>query len=161
MTTYARISNSVVQEVIDFDPSGRFTSEIAALFTQVPDGTGAMDTDNGDGTFTQYVPPVVVPPAPVPTPVDPTEWLIDIGPFYDRFGAAKMAVLTSTDAGVKAILSDVAIRKWLDLQRVDVASSLAYIGSVLPSVTGPLQASILTTPVTAEENLALRKLYFS
>lgn len=161
MTTYARIINSTVQEVIDFNPSGRFTGEIAALFTQVPDGTKANDILNQDGSWTVYVPPVVVPPEPTPPPVDPTEWLIDIGPFYDRLGAAKMAVLTSTDAGVKAILSDVSIRKWIDLQRVDVASSLAYIGSVVPSVTGPLQASILTTPVTAEENLALRKLYFS
>lgn len=161
MTTYARIINSVVQEAIDFDPAGRFTSEIAALFTQVPDGTGAMDTDNGDGTFTQYVPPVVVPPEPVPTPVDPTEWLIDIGPFYDRFGAVKMAVLTSADAGVVAIRADVSIRKWIDLQRVDVAQSLAYIETKVPTLTPVLQAAILTTPVTAEENLALRKLYFS
>lgn len=101
-----------------------------------------------------------LPPAtPVTTP-DPTTWFIDIGPFYDRFGAAKMAVLTSTDAGVKAILADVQIRKWIDLERADVASSLAYIGTVVPSLTGSLQTEILTTPVTADENLALRKLYF-
>lgn len=102
-------------------------------------------------TFAPPVPPVVV---------DPCEWLIDIGPFFDRFGAAKMAVLTSADAGVKAILSDVQVRKWIDLQRADVASSLAYIGSKVPSVDATLQTAILTTPVTAEENLALRKLYF-
>ena len=96
----------------------------------------------------------------VETPVDPCQWLIDLGPFYDRFAGAKMAVLTSADAGVKAILSDVAVRKWIDLQRADVASSLAYIGSVVPALTGALQTSIRTTPVTAEENRALRKLYF-
>lgn len=99
------------------------------------------------------------PPVP-PSVVDPCEWLIDIGPFFDRFGAAKMAVLTSADAGVKAILSDVQVRKWIDLKRADVASSLAYIGSKVPSVDATLQTAILTTPVTAEENLALRKLYF-
>ena len=93
--------------------------------------------------------------------VDPTAWFIDIGPFYDRFGAAKMAVLTSTDVGVKAIMTDVQIRKWIDLQRADVASSLAYIGSVVAALTPAIQTAILTTPVTAEENLALRKLYFS
>lgn len=102
-----------------------------------------------------------LPPAPPPAPVaDPCEWLIDIGPFYDRFGAAKMAVLTSNDAGVKAIMSDVSIRKWIDLRRADVASSLAYIGSVVPSVNGALQTAILTTPVDVEENRALRKMYF-
>ena len=91
---------------------------------------------------------------------DPCLWLMDIGPFYDRFGPAKMAVLTSVDVGVKAILSDVSIRKWIDLQRADVASSLAYIGTKVPALTGALQTAILTTPVVAEENRALRKLYF-
>ena len=92
--------------------------------------------------------------------VDPCEWLIDIGPFYDRFGPAKMAVLTSTDAGVKAILSDTGVRKWIDLKRTDVASSLAYIGTKVPAVDATLQTAILTTPVAVEENRALRKLYF-
>ena len=93
--------------------------------------------------------------------VDPCEWLIDIGPFFDRFGAAKLAVLTSADATVKAILQDIQVRKWIDLKRADVASSLAYVGSKVPSVDATLQAAILTTPVAAADNLALRKLYFS
>lgn len=96
-----------------------------------------------------------------PEAVNPVEWLIDIGPFFDRFGAAKMAVLTSTDAGVKAILADTQVRKWIDLQRADVSQSVAYIGSVVAAVTPALQTAILTTPVTPDENQALRKLYFS
>jgi hypothetical protein len=104
-----------------------------------------------------YANGVFTPPEPS---VDPCQWLIDLGPFYDRFGAAKMAVLTSSDAGVKAILNDVSVRKWIDLQRADVGTSLAYIGSVVPALTGALQTSIRTTPVGAEENRALRKLYF-
>lgn len=99
------------------------------------------------------------PEPPIP-PADPCEWLIDLGPFYDRFGAAKMAVLTSSDAALKAILQDVNIRKWVDLQRADVAQALAYVGSVVPSVTPALQAAILTTAVSDEENRALRALYF-
>lgn len=90
-----------------------------------------------------------------------TEWLIDIGTFFDRFGAAKLAVLSSPDATVKAILSDVYARKWIDLKRADVAQSLAYIGTKVPSVTPELISSVLTTPVTEAENFALRKLYFS
>ena len=158
MTTYARITNNTVQEVIDFDPAGRFTSEIAAMFTPVPNGTKAMDKLNIDGTWTVYVPPVA---PPAPAPINPTQWLIDIGPFYDRFGAAKMAVLTSVDPAVVAIRADVAIRKWIDLTRTDVAQSLGYIGTKVPTLTAILQASILTNPVVPEENLALRKLYFS
>ena len=113
---------------------------------------------NGAVVKQHYFAPVT-PEPPVPV-VDPCEWLIDLGPFYDRFGAAKMAVLTSADAGVKAILSDVAVRKWIDLQRADVATSLVYIGSVVPALTGALQTAIRTTPVTADENRALRKLFF-
>ena len=96
-----------------------------------------------------------------PAPANPTEWLIDIGAFFDRFGAAKMVVLTSTDPGVKAIIADTQVRKWVDLQRPDVAQSVAYIGTVVAAVTPALQTAILTTPVTPEENLALRKLYFA
>ncbi len=101
-------------------------------------------------------------PAPVQEPKPkPCEWLIDIGPFFDRFGAAKMAVLTSSDAGVQAIIKDTQIRKWLDLKLPEIASAVAYVGTKVPSVTQELQESILNTPVEEKENLALRKLYFS
>lgn len=98
---------------------------------------------------------------PQPVPVNETEFLIDIGPFMDRFSTAKLAVLTSTDATVKAIVQDMMARKWIDLKRADVATSLAYIGTVVPAVTPALQQSILNDAVTSVENLALRKLYFS
>ena len=94
-------------------------------------------------------------------PAPAWEWLIDIGPFFDRYGAAKMAVLTSADAGVQAILKDTQIRKWLDLKLPEMAQSVAYVGTKVPAVTVELQAAILTTPVAPSENLALRKLYFS
>ena len=101
------------------------------------------------------------PPAPTAPPVAETAWLIDVGPFFDRTTTAKMAILTSTDPTVKAIIADLQVRKWVDLKRTDVAQGLAYIGSVVPSLTGTLQTAILTTPVSAADKLALRKLYFS
>lgn len=94
-------------------------------------------------------------------PNKPWEWLIDIGSFFDRFGATKMAVLTSSDLGVQAILKDTQVRKWLDLKLPEIASAVAYVGTKVPSVTQELQESILNTPVAETENLALRKLYFS
>ena len=98
----------------------------------------------------------------IPQQVDTTTaWFIDIGPFMDRFVTAKMAVLTSADVNVRAIIQDMMGRKWIDLKRGDVAQSLAYIGSVVAALTPAIQTAILTTPVAAEENLALRKLYFS
>ena len=102
-----------------------------------------------------------VPDTPEQTPAPAWEWFIDIGPFFDRFGAAKMAVLTSSDVGVQAIIKDTQVRKWLDLKLPELASALAYIGTKVPSVTQELQKSILNTPVAETENLALRKLYFS
>ena len=90
-----------------------------------------------------------------------TEWLIDIGTFFDRFGSAKLAVLSSPDAIVQAILRDVQARKWIDLKRPDVAQVLALISTKVSGVTPELIDAVLNTPVTQEENFALRKLYFS
>ncbi len=102
-----------------------------------------------------------VPNTPDQVPAPAWEWLIDIGPFFDRLGPAKMAVLTISDAGVQAIIKDTQVRKWLDLKLPEIASALAYVGTKVPSVTQELQESILNTPVEEKENLALRKLYFS
>lgn len=90
-----------------------------------------------------------------------TTWLMDIGPFFDRFGPAKMAVLTSADAGVIAIVKDCQSRKWINIKLPEVASSLAYIGSKVPAVDASLQAYITNTPVPPADSYALRKLYFS
>lgn len=86
--------------------------------------------------------------------------LIDIGPFFDRFGAAKLLVLTSTDPTIQAVLKDIQIRKWIDLKRPDVLQVVQYIASVIPAVA-PLVPTIIYTPVSYEENLALRRLYFT
>lgn len=98
----------------------------------------------------------------LPVPVLPIySNYIDIGPFFDRFGSLKMAVLTSTDAGVKALLQDIQIRKWVDLTLPSVVQGVQYLASQIPAITPALQAQILATPVQDHENLALRKLYFS
>lgn len=119
-----------------------------------------------DGGLT-FVPPPE--PEPQPTPVDPALWLIDIGPFTDRFGAKKLLVDMSTDPFVMAFDKDLGRRKWIDLQRADVAMALNYLaGHTIPGVgtiaaailTDAEVTTILTTPVAASENLALRKLYF-
>lgn len=96
---------------------------------------------------------------PAATPPE-WEWYIDIGPFFDRFAGAKLAVLTSADAGVQAIITDAQVRKWINLKLPEVAQSVAYIASKVPAVTAAIQTAILTTPVAPAENLALRKLYF-
>ena len=98
---------------------------------------------------------------PVITTENQTQYLIDIGTFFDRFGLAKMQVLTSSDAGVQAIIKDTQVRKWIDLRLPEVAQSVMYIASKIPAVTVEIQNNVLYTPVADHENLALRKLYFS
>jgi hypothetical protein len=93
---------------------------------------------------------------------NPTEWLIDIGSFFDRFGAAAMSVLASTDNEVQAVVKNVMARNWVDLKRPDVAASLDLLVSKdLPGVDAALKAFVLTTPVLSYENLVLRRLFFS
>ena len=146
MNRYAKLSGNTVALVIESetDPDG-INGEWIACGNAGPGWTYDGNT---------FEAPVVVPP------VDPCEWLIDLGPYFDRFGNAKMAVLTSTDAGIKAIIQDASIRKWIDLRLPAVAQALAYIGSVIPAVTPALQSAIINTPVSIEENRALRRLFF-
>lgn len=124
------------------------TIEASAMFMEDTFPVGTYRLSETQDPAVEYKPPIY-------------EKYIDLGPFYDRFGSAKLPVLTSTDAGVKAIISDLNIRKWVDLARPDVAEALQYVGTVVPAVTVQLQDTILNTPVSNEENLALRKLYFS
>lgn len=146
MDRYAQLVNGVIHQVIESETD--------------PDGiNGEWVTCGNAGPGWIYNGSTFEAPV-IETPVDPCEWLIDLGPYFDRFGPAKMAVLTSTDAGVKAIIQDATIRKWIDLKLPAVAQALAYIGSVIPAVDAALQSAIVNTPVATEENRALRKLYF-
>lgn len=99
-------------------------------------------------------------------------WYIDIGALFDRFGAAKLAVLTSTEPIVKAFVTDLTSRHWGDLQNPQLAAGIEYmrgvtvpgigtIGTPIAGITAALETSILTTPVAPSENLVTRKLYFS
>lgn len=99
-------------------------------------------------------------------------WYIDIGALFDRFGTAKLAVLTSTEPIVKAFVTDLQSRHWGDLQNPQLAAGIEYmrgvtvpgigtIGTPITGITTTLETAILTTPVTSSENLATRKLFFS
>jgi hypothetical protein len=150
MERYAQLAGNTIKLVIEsaVDPDG-VNGEWVLCGNA---GPGWTSTDGGL-TFS--------PPAPTVPPAPEWEWYINLGPFYDRFGPAKMAVLTSTDPMVVAIRADVAVRAWVDLKRADVAQSLGYIASVVPALTPAIITAILTTPVALAENLALRKDYFS
>lgn len=111
-------------------------------------------------------------PVPVPPLIPIWAWYIDIGALFDRFGAAKLAVLTSTEPIVKAFVTDMQSRHWGDLQNPQLAAGIEYmrgvtvpgigtIGTPIAGITAALETAILTTSVALAENLATRKLFFS
>lgn len=148
MSRYAVLTNNIVTNIIECD--AEFAANVGAVLCP----TGHMGDLYSNGTF-------ITPEAP-PAPPSPTDWLIDVGPFFDRFGAAKMPLLMSTNTTVQALVKDLQVRKWIDLQRADVGQGIdALIALGVPGVDAALKTAILTTPVTAEENFALRRVYFS
>lgn len=147
----ATIENNVVTNIILGDQS--FVDSLTGVFVIVDEITCNIgDYWNG----VSFAPPAPPPEAPPPV----WEHYIDIGPFFDRFGVAKMQVLLSTDPMVQAILRDVQVRKWVDLTREDVATALAYISSIIPALTPEIIANVIHLPVEDAENMALRKQYF-
>ena len=134
---YAQLTNGVVTSMTEtYGP-------LPASPNLVPIGSYDMTLMGNTYDGAAFHAPVVI------APVDPCQWLIDIGPFYDRFGSAKMSVLTSPDPSLKAVLTDINIRKWIDLKLPSVAQGLAYVGAVVAAVTPALQSAILTTPLAA------------
>jgi len=96
-----------------------------------------------------------VPAAPV---VD-TSRLIDVGPFFDRFGSAKLAVLSSTNVLVAAAVKDAQVRKWIDLSKTEVGQMIDLI--IASGISGVDKSAILFSPVQPSEQYVLSKLYFS
>lgn len=160
MDRYAQIQNGVVVNVIESetDPDG-VNGEWVACGPACPGWLYSNETG-------EFSPPPPAPPAPGPV----WEWYIDIGPFTDRLGLASAAIDLSTEPGVVVIRNDLARRKWIDLKDQRVIAALWYLAGqahpvlgtlVTPLLTASVVTSALSTPVAAEENLALRKLYFS
>jgi hypothetical protein len=158
MAEFALIQANTVARIIDADAA--FAASIApqwqaVVSTQAANAAGQKPGIGWGWTGGPlFVPPVA--PAPPPQPAPVYQWFIDPGSFRDRFGAAKLSVLGSTDATIQVLLKDMDGRPWIDLQRADVIQGLAYIGSVVPAVTQQLQSQILTTPPTSFEQLVLR-----
>ena len=122
---------------------------------QAPVAGDEILIDHGNGVTEKKF---YTPPPDSIEPVDPCAELIDIGPFFDRFGAHKIPILADPDAVVQAIIKDVMSRKWIHLTRPDVAQAVDTIIAKGHAVT---KSAILATPVAAVDNLALRKLFFS
>ena len=63
--------------------------------------------------------------------VDPANWRIYVGAFFDRFGASKLGILSSDDAMIQAAIKDCSVRKYIDLKarRDELAQTLGYFAT--------------------------------
>ena len=102
--------------------------------------------------------PVPVPPAEP----DPRLWWLDVGPFYDRFGADAIAIAASDNGACKAVQTLTGVRKYVDLKDPRIGQMIdMLIATAQPAAqpwapgSGPMtlekKAAILTTPTTEYE----------
>ena len=52
---------------------------------------------------------------------------IGVGAFFDRFGTQKYPILASADPGVKALITDCSVRKYIDLDNPALPYGLAML----------------------------------
>lgn len=52
---------------------------------------------------------------------------ISVGAFFDRFGAAKYAILADQSPGVQALIKDASVRQYIDLDRGDLPAGLQML----------------------------------
>ena len=95
----------------------------------------------------------VAPDAPEQPPViDPALWRIDVGSFFDRFGDAKLAILSSENTIVKAMITDASVRKYIALieRKDELAQMLGLLQSLVPGISLDVAAILETEPTDAE-----------
>lgn len=154
MSKYAIINNGKVENVAI--AGGPLASNWVPLLGIFPE----------PGIGWSYVNAIFAAPPIIPPIADPALGLIDIGPFLDRFDnfvpGTKLALLSHSNATVQGIIKDVLARKWITLSRPNVAAAIdILIALAIPNVTIALKNYIINTPVSTEENWALKKMYFS
>jgi len=144
MKRWALIVGATVETVVESADA----PTMPGLWVEVvgPFGTGDF---YADGTFTRH-----------PARED-TSFYVDVGPFFDRFGAAQLAALKSTDPDLAAFVRSCENRKWIWTkhpfvgQGIDRAIALGIAG-----VDAAAKAAIQNTPARWSEQSALIKLYF-
>lgn len=101
-------------------------------------------------SFAQYDHTEAPDPVAALDPVFPDEWRIYVGPFFDRFGPWKLAILSSTDAMVQAVIKDCSVRKYIHLyeRRAELLQVIGLLQSKGFAVDVP---SILDVKPTAAE----------
>ncbi len=134
MDRYAQLQNNIVVYVIesDTDPDG------------INGGWVACGADVGPGHT--YAGGVFTPP--VAPAEEPVKRHLAVGSFFDRFGPLKIAILSSTDATVKALILDCSVRKYIDLDNEELPFGIDLLIAAGYAVD---KTAILTAPITESE----------
>ena len=84
--------------------------------------------------------------------IDPTAWRIDVGSFFDRFGDAKLPILSSENAIVKAMITDASVRKYISLieRREELTQMLGLLQTLVSGISLDVTAILETEPTDAE-----------
>jgi len=99
---------------------------------------------------------VFSPPAQAPAPqwsdpgLDVRYHWVDVGPFFDRFGAKALSITSSADAQVQGLVTLILPRKYVDLKRADLPGMLDLL--VAKSlITGADKTAVLNPQTTDYE----------
>ena len=95
----------------------------------------------------------VAPDEPEQPPVsDQALWRIDVGSFFDRFGEAKLAILSSENTIVKAMIADASVRKYIALieRKEELTQMLGLLQSLVPGISLDAAAILETVPTNEE-----------
>lgn len=137
---YCLIKAGKVADVIVADPA--FAAAIRPDWDAVVASDGAAGIGwTWDGN--QFAAP---PASEGPTPTAPRR--ISVGAFYDRFGAAKWAILADESPQVRAVVRDASVRSFIDLDNPDLPAGLAILQAAGHDID---PAAIIDAPVLPAE----------
>lgn len=134
---------------MSFKATHKTTGEVVEYDTPLPQPEHlTADWRLEDISFATIAPDV----EEIPTPVDPALWRIDVGSFFDRFGDAKLAILASENAVVKAMITDASVRKYIALieRKDELTQMLGLLQSLVPGISLDVVAILETEPTEAE-----------
>lgn len=95
-------------------------------------------------------PTIPVPPTWASPNLDERYHWIDVGPFFDRFGAKALDITSSADAQVQGLITILLPRKYVDLKRADLPAMLnILVGKSL--ITLAEKAVVLNPQTTTYE----------
>lgn len=139
---YLLIRDGIVANAIEADEA--FAQSL------VPDWGAVVPSDGVAGIGWAWdgkrftAPPVVGDPVPQPTLLR----RISVGAFYDRFGAAKWAILADESPQVRAVVRDASVRAFIDLDSPDLPAGLAILQAAGHDID---PAAIIDAPVLPAE----------